>query len=79
MLIVTHSNVARALVSYLEGLNDDEIMELNIPTGIPILYHLDPRSLSILAPRQYLGNPEKVKLAIENVASESCLKQKKTN
>mmetsp|Transcript_15494 Transcript_15494/g.19821 ORF Transcript_15494/g.19821 Transcript_15494/m.19821 type:complete len:355 (+) Transcript_15494:114-1178(+) len=76
-LVVTHSNVARALITHLEGLKKTEILELNIPNGVPIIYKLNSRSLQILSPRKFLGNPEKVQIAIQNVASESCLGDQK--
>ena len=41
MLIAAHGNSLRALVKYLDGISDDDIVELNIPTGIPLVYELD--------------------------------------
>ncbi len=41
VLIVAHGNSLRALVKHLEGISDEEIAELNIPTGIPLVYELD--------------------------------------
>ena len=41
MLIVAHGNSLRALVKYLDQMSDDEIVGLNIPTGIPLRYDLD--------------------------------------
>jgi 2,3-bisphosphoglycerate-dependent phosphoglycerate mutase len=56
LLIVAHGNSIRALVKYLDGISDSEITELNIPTGLPLVYELD----GDLKPIQhyYLGNPE---------------------
>jgi 2,3-bisphosphoglycerate-dependent phosphoglycerate mutase len=41
VLVVAHGNSLRALVKHLDGIGDDEIAELNIPTGIPLVYDLD--------------------------------------
>ena len=41
MLITAHGNSLRALVKYLDGISDQDIVELNIPTGIPLVYELD--------------------------------------
>ena len=41
MLIAAHGNSLRALVKYLDGISDEDIVELNIPTGIPLVYELD--------------------------------------
>ena len=56
MLITAHGNSLRALVKYLDGISDEAIVELNIPTGIPLVYELDAQ----LAPirHYYLGDPE---------------------
>ena len=56
MLIAAHGNSLRALVKYLDNVSDEEIVELNIPTGIPLVYELDDD----LKPLQkfYLGDPE---------------------
>ena len=44
MLITAHGNSLRALVKYLDGISDQDIVELNIPTGIPLVYELDASS-----------------------------------
>ena len=41
MLVVAHGNSLRALVKHLQGISDDDIPQLNIPTGVPLLYELD--------------------------------------
>jgi 2,3-bisphosphoglycerate-dependent phosphoglycerate mutase len=41
VLIAAHGNSLRALVKYLDGMSDDDVVGLNIPTGIPLLYELD--------------------------------------
>jgi 2,3-bisphosphoglycerate-dependent phosphoglycerate mutase len=66
VLIAAHGNSLRALVKYLDHISDDEIVHLNIPTGMPLIYELDEQ----LKPLQhyYLGDPEAVKKAMESVA-----------
>ena len=54
-----HGNSLRALVKYLENLSDKEIVEVNIPTGIPLVYELDDRLRPV--DRRYLGDPESAK------------------
>lgn len=68
VLIVAHGNSLRALVKYLDGISDADIIGLNIPTGLPLVYDLDDR-LNPLN-RRYLGDPEKVRLAMEAVANQ---------
>ena len=53
VMVVAHGNSLRAMVKMLDGVSDDEIIELNIPTGVPLLYELDAH-LRPLA-RRYLG------------------------
>ncbi len=68
VLIAAHGNSLRALVKYLDNVPEDEIVELNIPTGIPLVYLLNDD----LQPLQkfYLGDPELVKKATADVASQ---------
>jgi len=68
VLIAAHGNSLRALVKYLDNVPEDEIVELNIPTGIPLVYLLNDD----LQPLQkfYLGDPERVKKATADVASQ---------
>jgi 2,3-bisphosphoglycerate-dependent phosphoglycerate mutase len=68
VLIVAHGNSLRALVKYLDGVSDRDIVELNIPTGIPLVYELD-KDLKPLK-NYYLGDPEAAKKAAEAVASQ---------
>ncbi|HEY6453243.1 MAG TPA: 2,3-diphosphoglycerate-dependent phosphoglycerate mutase [Steroidobacteraceae bacterium] len=65
VLLVAHGNSLRALVKMLDGLSEQAIVELNIPTGVPLLYELD----DALKPRasRYLGNPEAIRAAAEAV------------
>jgi 2,3-bisphosphoglycerate-dependent phosphoglycerate mutase len=68
-LVVAHGNSIRALVKHLDGISDEEIVDLNIPTGVPLLYELDD-SFSPVSSR-YLGNPEAAKAAAEAVARQA--------
>ena len=67
-LIAAHGNSLRALVMYLDNISEEEIVELNIPTGMPLVYELDEDLKPIT--RYYLGDPEKVKAAMEAVAAQ---------
>jgi 2,3-bisphosphoglycerate-dependent phosphoglycerate mutase len=66
VLIAAHGNSLRALVKHLDGVSEAEIVELNIPTGIPLVYELD-ESLRPLR-HYYLGDPEAAKRAADAVA-----------
>jgi 2,3-bisphosphoglycerate-dependent phosphoglycerate mutase len=68
VLIVAHGNSLRALVQYLEKISNDEIMELNIPTGTPLVYTLGS-DLSVRGKR-YLGDPEAIAKAQAAVAAQ---------
>jgi len=68
VLIVAHGNSLRALVKYLDKISDDEIVGLNIPTGIPLIYELDDDLKSIR--HYYLGDQQKVKDAINSVKNQ---------
>lgn len=68
VLIVAHGNSLRALVKYLDGISDDAITELNIPTGIPLIYELDADLKPIR--NYYLGDPDIAKKAAAAVAKE---------
>jgi 2,3-bisphosphoglycerate-dependent phosphoglycerate mutase len=68
VIISAHGNSLRALVKYLDNMSEDDIVKLDIPTGIPLIYELDDD----LKPIQhyYLGDPEAVKKATEAVANQ---------
>lgn len=68
VIVAAHGNSLRALIKYLDSVPDDEIVELNIPTGIPLVYELDEELKPIK--HYYLGGPEKVSKAIESVAKQ---------
>jgi 2,3-bisphosphoglycerate-dependent phosphoglycerate mutase len=67
-MIAAHGNSLRALVKYLDSISDDAIVELNIPTGIPLVYELDENLKPIKS--YYLGDPETAKSAAAAVANE---------
>jgi len=69
VLIAAHGNSLRALVKYLDNISDDEIVELNIPTGIPLVYELDKDLKPVKS--YYLGDPEAAKRAAEAVAKQA--------
>jgi 2,3-bisphosphoglycerate-dependent phosphoglycerate mutase len=68
VLIAAHGNSLRALVKYLDGISDDQIVGLNIPTGIPLVYEMEDNLTPIR--HYYLGDPEAVKRATEAVAGQ---------
>lgn len=68
VLIVAHGNSLRALIQHLEKLTPAEIMEINMPTGIPLMYELD-QNLNVVS-KTFIGDPETVKKAIESVANQ---------
>jgi 2,3-bisphosphoglycerate-dependent phosphoglycerate mutase len=68
VLIAAHGNSLRALVKYLDNISEQDIVELNIPTGMPLVYELD-ENLKPLN-RYYLGDPDKVRAAMEAVAAQ---------
>jgi 2,3-bisphosphoglycerate-dependent phosphoglycerate mutase len=68
VLIAAHGNSLRALVKYLDNVSDDEIVGLNIPTGVPLVYELDDDLKPIR--HYYLGDQEKIKAAMDAVAAQ---------
>ncbi|HQN01553.1 MAG TPA: 2,3-diphosphoglycerate-dependent phosphoglycerate mutase [Candidatus Hydrogenedentes bacterium] len=68
VLIVAHGNSLRALVKYLDEISEEDIIGLNIPTGVPLVYELD-KDLKPLSHR-YLGDPEAIRKAAEAVANQ---------
>ena len=67
-LIVAHSNSLRAIVKILDQLSEDEIIEVNIPTGVPLLYTLD-QNLNVLD-KEYLINEKKLKAKQEIIVNQ---------
>lgn len=68
IIIAAHGNSLRALIKYLDEVSEEDIMGMNVPTGMPLVYDLD-ENLKPLN-RQYLGDPEKVAKAMEAVANQ---------
>ena len=73
VLVAAHGNSLRALVMYLDGISQEKIVDLNIPTGIPLLYELG-EDLKPKASR-YLGDPEAAKKAAAAVAAQLARKK----
>jgi 2,3-bisphosphoglycerate-dependent phosphoglycerate mutase len=73
VLVTAHGNSLRALYKYLTGMSEGEIVEMNIPTGIPLLFELDA-ALGTKSHR-YLGDPEAAKRAAEAVANQAKAKK----
>ena len=68
VIIVAHGNSLRSLVKYLDKLSEEEIIKLNIPTGMPLVYELDENLEPIK--HYYLGDEEAVKKAMDAVANQ---------
>lgn len=68
VLVAAHGNSLRALVKFLDGISDEDIPELNIPTGVPLIYELDANLRRVNS--YYLGDPEAVRKAAEAVAAQ---------
>jgi 2,3-bisphosphoglycerate-dependent phosphoglycerate mutase len=69
VIIAAHGNSLRALVKHLDGMSDEAIADLNIPTGIPLVYELDEK-LSPLG-HYYLGDEDAARRAAEAVAAQA--------
>jgi 2,3-bisphosphoglycerate-dependent phosphoglycerate mutase len=69
VLVVAHGNSLRALVKHLDGISDADIAELNVPTGLPLVYELDERFQPVTRGGRYL-DPEAAELAAEAVKSQ---------
>ena len=68
LIIAAHGNSLRALVKYLDKVSEEEILKLNIPTGVPLVYELDDDLKPIK--HYYLGDPEAIKAATHAVANQ---------
>lgn len=68
VIIAAHGNSLRALVKYLDDLNEEEILELNIPTGVPLVYEFDENFKPIK--HYYLGNAEEIAAKAAAVANQ---------
>lgn len=69
VLVTAHGNSLRALVKHLDGITDADISELNIPTGIPLLYELDEKMMPTRRGGEYL-DPQAAKAAMDAVANQ---------
>ena len=69
VVVAAHGNSLRALVKHLDGVSDEEIPSLNIPTGIPLVYELDGNLTRVTS--GYLGDPEAAARAAEAVAKQA--------
>ena len=68
VLITAHGNSLRALVKYLDDVSDADIVGMNIPTGMPLVYELDDQLRPLQ--RYYLGDPQAVAKAMDAVAAQ---------
>ncbi len=68
VIIAAHGNSLRALIKYLDNISDDDIVELNVPTGQPLVYELTDDLAAIR--HYYLGDAEAIKAALEAVANQ---------
>lgn len=73
VLIVTHGSVVRSLIKYLNKVSDDDILKINVPTGIPLVFELDDRG-DLVKPYYYLDK-EKAEKGIEKVKNEGLKKE----
>lgn len=73
VLISAHGNSLRALVKYLDNVSDDDIVGMNIPTGMPLIYELDDALKPIR--HYYIGDPEEVERAMQAVANQGKAKK----
>jgi 2,3-bisphosphoglycerate-dependent phosphoglycerate mutase len=68
VIVAAHGNSLRSFVKYLDNIADDEIVKLNIPTGVPLVYELDENMKPIKS--YYLGDAEAIKAAQDAVANQ---------
>ena len=73
VLIAAHGNSLRALVKQFDKLSDDEIVGVNIPTGVPLVYEFD-KDMNVLSKR-YIGDPEAIEKKINAVANQGKAKK----
>lgn len=68
VVIAAHGNSLRALIKFLDDMSEDAILQYNVPTGLPLVYYLDEKLKPVKS--YYLGDPEEVKKAMEQVANQ---------
>ena len=72
VIIAAHGNSLRALVKYFENMSEDEILEVNIPTGVPLVYEFDDNMKFVK--KEYLGDPEVIAAKMNAVAKQGSKK-----
>ena len=75
VLVSAHGNSIRALVKYLDGISDEEISELNIPTGVPLVYELDDSLKPVR--HYYLGDADAIQKKMDAVKNQAKAARKK--
>ena len=73
VIVVAHGNSLRSLVKYLDNVSDEEIVGINIPTGIPLVYELDKDFKPIK--HYYLGDPAEVEAKMNAVKNQANVKK----
>ena len=68
VVVAAHGNSLRGLVKFLDNISDEEIVAINIPTGVPLVYELDDNLKPLK--KYYLGKPEEVEKAIQSVKNQ---------
>jgi len=68
VIVAAHGNSLRALVKHLDGISETDILELNIPTGVPLVYELDDDMHPVK--HYYLGDPEEIAAKAHAVANQ---------
>ena len=78
IIIAAHGNSLRALVKHLDGISEETIAGLNIPTGVPLVYTLDDNMRPIKSPKsigelsgEYLGDQDAIRARIEGVKAQT--------
>ncbi|MDP6767451.1 MAG: 2,3-bisphosphoglycerate-dependent phosphoglycerate mutase, partial [Arenicellales bacterium] len=74
LLIVAHGNSLRAMVKFLDQMSEDEILEFNIPTGIPMVYEFKD-NLSVIR-RYFLADDDKLQSAVDEVRNQASSKER---
>lgn len=72
VIIAAHGNSLRALIKYLDKISDDEIVNLNLPTGVPLVYELD--DFNTVISKRYLGDEAEIKAKMNKVANQGSAK-----
>lgn len=73
VLVTAHGNSIRALVKYFEGLSDEEILDVNIPTGVPLVYSFDEQGAFLH--KEYLGDAAMIEAKMQAVAQQGSAKK----